>query len=500
MKSILRRLLILLAIAPALAACAVSASPVSGRKRAYAYTWDQEIRLGRQADREIVDQFGEYPDEELEAYVRRVGEAVLATSHLRRPEALPEYRATKFTFRVLDTEIVNAFALPGGFVYVTRGLLAHLDNEAQLAVVLGHEVAHIAARHSAQDAFESTLLMVTLTGAGLIGDEMGGVAEGAIEVGGIAAQLMLFRYSRDDERESDRLGVEYAVLAGYRAAEGAEFFSALERMQVRGGWFPAFLSTHPDPGRREWTVTQMAAEWAARGVDGQRVEADAYLQHLDGMILGEDPREGFVEDGVFYHPGGAFRFPLPDGWVLTREGRKIQFLPEEVNPLEETAVEVEFGAHSRHPSAGVAAAEFIRENELSGARTYTTEMNGFAGARVEGGMGEEDGPHYTVLGYWLESNGEVRRFVGIGDAARAEELEHAVGVMTRGFRALEDESILSMEPAYLALVPVREDAPFHTFVPEESLPYGMEMDDLAILNGVGPEDVVPAGTILKLPR
>ena len=124
MKPILRALLPVLAIGPTLAACAVSTNPVSGNRRAYGYTWEQEIQLGRQADEEIVEQFGVYHDPELEDYVRRVGEQVLAQSHLRRQTALPEYQRTKFTFRILDTEIVNAFALPGGFVYVTRGLLA----------------------------------------------------------------------------------------------------------------------------------------------------------------------------------------------------------------------------------------------------------------------------------------------------------------------------------------------------------------------------------------
>src|SRR5688572_5268601 len=112
MKACLRALLPILVIASTLAACAVSTNPVSGKRRAYGYTWEQEVRLGRQADAEIVEQFGEYDDPRVQDYVRRVGEQVLAQSHLRRETAPHEYRTTKFTFRVLDTEIVNAFALP----------------------------------------------------------------------------------------------------------------------------------------------------------------------------------------------------------------------------------------------------------------------------------------------------------------------------------------------------------------------------------------------------
>ena len=497
MRSIFRTLVPVLAIAPALAACAVSTSPVTGRQRAYAYSWQQEIELGRRADREIVDQFGTYDDPALEAYVRGVGEAVLATSHLRRPAALPEYQATKFTFRVLDTEVVNAFALPGGYVYVTRGLLAHLDNEAQLAVVLGHEIGHVAARHTAQDALKNGVMLAGLLGAGLVADEAG-VHEAIVEVASIGAQLLLFRYSRDDERESDRLGVEYAALAGYRAAEGAEFFTALERMQARESFFPAFLSTHPDPGRREQTVAQLAQEWAAQGHAGERVERDAYLARLEGMTLGEDPRQGFEEDGVFYHPAGAFRFPVPRGWSMARDGRRMQFAPAD---QDEPALEVRFGASSRHSTALGAAADFIRDNGLEGATSSRTELNGFAGARVDASMpGEEGEESYRVLGYWIEQGGQVRRFVGISTQEEAGAMEHAVQTMTRGFRELTDPDILSMQPARLALVEVEADTPFLDLMEGSDPPYGMDLEALAILNGVEPGGVVPAGSVVKLPR
>ena len=493
----IRRLLPVLVVAPAVAACAVSTSPVSGRQRAYPYSWQQEIEIGRHADRDIVDQFGTYQDSALDAYVRRVGEAVLAASHLRREGALPEYQATKFTFRVLDTEIVNAFALPGGFVYVTRGLLAHLDNEAQLAVVLGHEIGHVAARHTAQDAIRSGMMLAALGGAGWMIEEAG-VPHGLAAGTGIGAQLLLYRYSRDDERESDRLGVEYAVLAGYRAVEAAEFFTALERMQARDSFFPAFLSTHPDPGAREQTVAQLAAEWGARGPAGARVEGDGYLATLDGLVIGEDPREGFAENGVFHHPAGAFHFPIPEGWVLWRDGRRMRFVPDGgVEP----GIRVEFGASSRHETALAAAAAFVTENAIEGASTRGTELNGFAGARVVGRLGSgDDDVNYRVFGYWLEHGGQVRRFVGIATEEESRAMQDAVETMTRGFRALTDPDIVGMQPARLALVAVDADTPFAELMEGSDPPYGMDLDALAIMNGLEPGAVVPAGSVVKLPR
>lgn len=494
MRSILRLLLPVLALAPTVSACAVSTSPVTGRQRAYAYSWEQEVRIGRAADAQIVEQFGTYDDADLADYVRRVGQAVLATSHLRREGALPEYRHTKFVFRVLDTEAVNAFALPGGYVYVTRGLLAHLENEAQLAVVLGHEIAHVAARHGSQNALESGLMMVGLLGAALLGEEVAGAGREINDYGGVAAQLLLFRYSRDDERESDQLGVEYAALAGYRAAEGADFFVKLQRMQARGGWFPAFLSTHPDPGRRELTVAQLASEWAARGHDGQRVERDAYLARIDGIALGQDPREGFEMAGTFYHPAGGFRFPIPRHWQVVRDGRQIQLKPQAGS-----GIQVDFAARSRHPTADVAAAAFVRDNDLAGASTLRTEMNGFRGARVDAGM-EANGASYAVTGYWLEHDGRVIRFAGIAEGSLHEVLRDAVNEVTRGFRPLTDEGILGMQPARLALVTTTMAQPFAALVDPRAMPRGMDLEALAILNGVEANTVIPAGTVLKLPR
>ena len=501
MNSLLRRLTLLALVAApaALSACAMSTSPVTGRKRAYAYTWQQEIALGRQADEEIVEQFGTYHDPKLQKYVERVGRAVLERSHLRRENALPEYRETEFTFRVLDSEIVNAFAVPGGYVYVTRGLLAHLENEAQLAVVLGHEVAHVAARHGAQDAFETGLVTIGLLGASLLGEELAGIGEEVMQVGGLGMQLMMFRYSRDDERESDRLGVEYAAMAGYQAAEGADFFTALKRMQQREGWFPGFLSTHPDPGRREETVRQLAAEWAGRGHDGDRVEREGFLAQIEGMAVGRDPRQGFEEDGVFYHPAGAFSFSIPRGWAVRMEGRQMQIVPDPDGDGDGAEFGVVFSPSVRESTASLAAAQFVAENEL-GTHPERTTVNGFAAARVEALAQSEDDGDVKVVAYFVQQGDGVRHFMGIAGTEHAYQMEAALERMIRSFRRLTDPEILEIQPSRLSLVTTPRAAPFRSLVDEEQLPRGMDLDDLAILNGVGPDEMIPAGTTLKLPR
>ncbi len=136
------------------AGCAATTKDVvTGQRRGLGYTWQQQIQIGRESDPQILAQFGVYDERSIDSYVNEIGQRVLAVSHLRRPEAAAEVQQTAFTFRVVDSPVLNAFALPGGYIYVTRGLLANLENEAQLAVVLGHEIAHVARQHAARQAF-----------------------------------------------------------------------------------------------------------------------------------------------------------------------------------------------------------------------------------------------------------------------------------------------------------------------------------------------------------
>ncbi len=178
---------------------------------------------------------------------------MLRTSAYNDPDTPTEIKNTPFYFRVLDSPVVNAFALPGGYVYVTRGLLAYLENEAQLAVVLGHEIGHVLGRHSSEQAARAQLSQFGLLGAAVLGGVVGGgqVAEGILNYGGSGLQLLQLKYGRGAEREADQAGVAYAEFAGYDATQASRFFVSLQRLGERSGQsVPNFLSTHPDPGER----------------------------------------------------------------------------------------------------------------------------------------------------------------------------------------------------------------------------------------------------------
>ena len=296
-------------------------SLINGQKKSFGYSWQQEMKLGAESDKQITEERGLYDNPALQEYVAAVGQRVLAGSQFNDPNAPAIYRNTPFTFRVIDSPVVNAFALPGGYVYVTRGLLAHVQNEAQLAVVLGHEIGHVAARHSSQQARRSQwgqlgVIAGAVLGQKVLGDKMPNIGESILQGGGQAAQLFLLRYSREAEFESDNLGVGYASRMGYAAGESARFFQSLQRLSAtEGKSLPTWQSTHPDPGDRAQRVQQLAAGHPT----ADNVGEGEYLKHIDGIVVGDNPREGFARNGVFYHPELHFQLPVAAGWKLDNQ-------------------------------------------------------------------------------------------------------------------------------------------------------------------------------------
>jgi predicted Zn-dependent protease len=210
-----------------------------------------------------VAEMGLYEDKTLQSFINEKGQQMAKVSH--RPEL-------KYEFKIVDSPIVNAFAVPGGYVYFTRGIMAHFNNEAEFAGVLGHEIGHITARHSAKQYSKAML------GPGGPDRRDGGVA--AVRQFAEQAQqglaLLFLKFGRDDESQSDRLGVEYSTKIGYDAQEMAGFFNTLDRMSKKGDGesVPTFLSTHPDPADRNKNVQQLAAEWKAK-VGDQKLESTA---------------------------------------------------------------------------------------------------------------------------------------------------------------------------------------------------------------------------------
>jgi len=297
------------------ASCAKN--PVTGKNELMFLSKEQEIAMGKQSDPEVVAFFGVYQDEKLQRFINVKGKEMAAISHRKD---LP------YEFKIVDSPVVNAFAIPGGFVYFTRGIMAHFNNEAEFAGVLGHEIGHITARHSAKQYTNSMLGEIGLVAGSVISPEFAQFSD----VASTGLQLLFLKFGRDAESQADKLGVEYSTKIGYDAAEMAAFFTTLDRLshQAGGEEVPTFLSTHPNPADREKKVAKLADDWKRKSKSTAfQVNRDSYLKMIDGLVYGEDPKQGFVENSVFYHPELKFQFTIPTGWKVQNTSQQVQMAP-----------------------------------------------------------------------------------------------------------------------------------------------------------------------------
>ena len=291
---------------------AAAPAPLAAQSRAISQS---ERAQGDQAHPQLLQQYGGALGGPQDAYVARVGRRIAVQSGLANSER--DFRVT-----LLNSADNNAFAIPGGYVYVTRQLLALMNDEAELAAVLGHEVGHVAARHSRSRSRTSTVGSVL---AGLLGAVTGSSSVG--QIAGQAAQLYTLRFSRQQELQSDDLGVRYLASAGYdplamstvlRSLAGQNYID--QRSAGGTGARPEWASTHPDPAGR---VTRAAQRAQATGRAGGERNRDAFLAAIDGMIYGDDPRQGVVDGRDFRHPTLRIAFTAPDGFALANGTRAV---------------------------------------------------------------------------------------------------------------------------------------------------------------------------------
>ena len=469
--------------------CVTDIVPATGERRYLGYTWQQETDIGKQASKEVTSLFGVYGDANLARYITEVGNRVLATSHLRRPGADEQVRATPVTFTVLDSPVINAMALPGGYIYVTRGMLAHLNNEDQLATVIAHEIGHVAARHAARQAWQQQIGQGLLLGGAVLSQGLGLPAGNILNLGGMAAQLFLLRYSREDELEADRLGVEYAMAAGYDSREVIGLFQTLDRMQEKEGQsMPSFLATHPNPGDRIQRIRELTS--AAR--DSRTPNADTrYLHAVEGLVLGEDPRQGFVQDNVFYHPDLGFRFPIPRGFKAVNQ-------PSQVVMVEGQNRAVLGFTGTAESSAEAAAAKLLSQRGLRVVERGSTHINGFPAVGVLAEAQTQNGQIVTLITYFIEYRGKVYQFIGYAPQQLFGSFQSAFLQTIRGFAEIQDSRILARQPVRLTLLRVSRSAPFRELIPR-ALPAPFTAAEAAILNEVDLNQEISPGKILKIP-
>lgn len=435
--------------------------------------------MGKEADPQIIQQYGLYEDEALQAFIDKKGQEMAAISHRNK---------LNYEFKILDSPIINAFALPGGYVYFTRGIMAHFNNEAEFAGVLGHEIGHVTARHSVAQQRNSLLGQLGLMAGLVLVPEFAQFAGDASQ----GLQLLLLKFGRDAEIQSDELGVEYSSKIGYDAEEMAGFFQTLERNQVNSGAgeLPEFLSTHPSPAGREANVRQLAAEWKEKlNLSDVKVNRNSYLKMLDGLVYGDDPKQGFVEEQVFYHPELKFQLPVPQDWAYQNSPQQFQMAPKDGKAL--MTLSLAAGSSLQEASSSV-----LKSYGLELINAEETTVNGLNAMRMEAGQQQEQSIIKT-LSYVIQHGEHFYNVMGIANNNDFNDFVPVFSESMKGFGELKDAKKLNRKPERIRLKTISADATLEQTLKNLKVP-DRRWAEVSLLNGMNLSDNVSKGDLIKV--
>ncbi len=462
-----------LVLGAGLAACATN--PVTGDRQLVLISESQEISMGREAAAEAEASIGLVDDAELQAYVKNVGTKLAASSE--RP-ALP------WRFGVVDDPTPNAFALPGGFIYVTRGMMNLMDSEAELASVLGHEIGHVTARHAVSLMSRQQLTQLGLGLGGVLFPE----AAAATQALGAGMQLLFLRYGRDAERQADELGFAYAHKHDYNMIEMAEVFGALQRASAleKQSPLPSWLASHPAPAERVEATRARVASLGSAATG--RVARAEYMQQIDGLTFGVDPRNGFFRENVFYHPELRFRMALPSGWQHANLAQAVM----SVSRNQDAAVRLSL-ARDKDPS--LAARRFASQQGVVVGSTDRESINGIAALVTPFNVETADGAISGVVAH-LEHRDRVYELVSYAAAPRFRQYERAFAGVIGSFASVNDPKILNVQPRRIDVVTLRQGLSLAQF--NETYPSSIPLPTLAVVNQLnGPTARLESGAMVK---
>ncbi|GAB3895432.1 M48 family metalloprotease [Larkinella knui] len=450
---------------------------------------EQELAIGKESHPAVVSSMGLYDDKKLTDFINQKGKAMAKISH--RPD-LP------YQFYIVDSPVVNAFAVPGGYVYFTRGIMAHFNNEAEFAGVLGHEIGHITARHSARQQTSQMLGTLGMIGGAILVPQLGQNLE-ALQQG---LGLFMLKYSRDHESESDKIGVEYSSKIGYDAHQMANFFGTIKRISDNSGQaVPDFLSTHPDPANRNTKVNQMATAYQTQNKSNYLVERDRYLRMIDGILYGEDPRQGFVENEVFYHPELRFQFPVPKGWQYQNSPAQFQMMAKDGKSAMILML-------AKGSSLDEASQALVQELNLKVIESKRTTIHGNQAyvlisqqqTQQQPGQAQQQQDPKTALqiGTWLiEYNKAIYALHGLSTAGDFESAYRSFRPVAENFRTLTDQEKINRKPERVLVRAVPRDGTFRETMGALGMP-ASRLEELGVVNSMRPDDKVKKGSLLKI--
>lgn len=456
------------------AACAIN--PATGRRELMMISEDQEIAMGREYDPQIVAEMGLVPDSALQRYVSTLGTRMAAQSE--RPN-LP------WTFRVVDDPVVNAFAVPGGFIYVTRGILAHFNSEAQLVAVLGHEIGHVTARHSAAQMSREQLAQMGLAVGSAVSERFAQMAQ----LGSAGVGVLFLKYGRDDETQADNLGLRYMRRTNHDVREMPGVYAMLASLSGAAGGrsTPDWLSTHPAPEDRQARMQRAIAAIPPDSL-GTIVERDSYLQRLSGMVYGADPRQGYFVGQRFNHPEMRFTMTFPEGWATQNATQAVTAVSASKDAMIQLTL-------SRAPTADSAMRAFSGRQGLQVGTVQRPALRGFASSASVpfAALVESDTLRGRVM--FVEHGGVVLQLIAYGPAAgwtaNQAVAERALGT----FAVLTDRAALEVQPRKVSIV--RVDRAMTIQQMRAGRGSALSAEELAVINQVRVDETLPVGRLLK---
>jgi predicted Zn-dependent protease len=456
-----------------------STNPATGKKQIALIGEDQEIAMGKEADQQIGQSLGLYPDDQLQAYVSRIGKQIAADSE--RPN-LP------WTFRVVDDPTVNAFALPGGFVYVTRGLMTHLTSEAELVGVLGHEIGHVTARHSVEQMSKQQIAQIGLVAGMLLKPELAN-SFGNLAQSGLG--LLFLKYSRDDESQADELGLRYLAREHYDPREMVKVFEVLQRVseQDASGRVPDWLATHPSEQNR---IQRISNDISKLNMDfsGTTVGRERYLTAVDNVVFGNNPREGYFVGSRFIQPDLGFEIRFPDGWKTSNQKQAVGA----TSPREDAVVVVSLSGSGSPEEA--ASAFFSQQGIVQGQALNNGGSGGQPSgvARVFGVQRGQSGDLQGIASF-VQNNGKVYQILGYTLANSWGSYSNTLSSTLGTFSQITDRRLLDVKPKRIALVTLPSAMSLDEFA--RRYPSTVDLKTLAIINQADTSTSFPAGTAVK---
>ncbi|MBI2185992.1 MAG: M48 family metalloprotease [Acidobacteria bacterium] len=472
------RLPIAVVLLALIAACATN--PVTGKRELSFMSEAQEISIANESDPQIKAEMGVYNDPELQRYVSEIG---------WRMAKISERAHLPWRFTVVDVPVVNAFAVPGGAIYITRGIMPFLDNEAELAGVIGHEIGHVTARHSAQQYTRQVSGVVGLTALSIL-------VPAARPFGDLSAQalgVLFLKYGRDDELQSDELGARYESRLGWDPAAVPAFLSTLGRLDEAAGdrrGIPGWLSTHPEPLSRVTEIQPLVQQ--LKGGGQFATNRDDFLRRIDGIVFGDNPDQGIARGSAFFHPVLRFRIDFPNGWEIQNSPQQVvakapgadvfMLLQLVEQPRGRNIEEIALNAMGR---AGF--------RPVQGGRTTINGLDAFVG--VYQGQLEGLGPVATRAAH-IAYDKNVYVVAGLVSPRTFDQADSAFSASIRSFQPLSAAEAEGIRPNRLDFYVVRDGDTWASLA--ERSGGAITPATLAVMNGAAPGSAPQVGSRIKI--